>query len=478
MKRAVLTGANDPNAHAQLISDLLARNKLSAAETASRKAVKKFPDHVPLHLLRAQILGQSGKFQPARHLLQKLVTRTPDIAPAYTLLGIIDSEQGLDDDAIANFETALRLAPNDCQASYFAASLYLKAMADDKAERALKRTLEISPDHVDALKNLGELMVKTNRYEDAVGYLRRAMSLTRIDDQSAVCLILAETIGNDLATGLEAARHLYAMHPESIGVREAYVFALIRCGELEAAIRLCDEIIAEARNPTTAIAYKASALAESGHEERASELLAMDRFVAEEVLPLPDGWDSIETFNEALVSEICNHETLADHAANRSLKNASDTLELFTGDETGAIKGLREAIHASVETYIPAIAEEEGHPFPEAVPSDFRLEAWANVYPRSGRQLSHFHPEAWLSGVYYPKMPANLPVNDAGAQEGALELGRSYYRLKMSNDVATREILPAPGTLVMFPAFTGHCTVPITSTDETRISVAFNIVPA
>lgn len=400
----------------------------------------------------------------------------PDLAVAYVMLGVIDCEQNLDEAAISNFETAMRIEPGNDQASFFAASLYLKNLAYDDAERTLKQTLAAHPGHLGALKSLGELMVKTNRYEEAVGFLRDVLALSPREVDSAAYLIQAEAIAVDPEVGVATAMQLKPHFRESIDVSEAHIFALIRAGQYEEAIRLCDEVIEKTRNPTSIIAYKAAALVEAHHDEAASECLAMDRFVSVEMLPTPQGYDDIDTFNASLVTQIRQDETLADHASNRSLINASDTLELFTGDETGAVKDLHASIHEHVEEYIETLDAGDGHPFINSKPDEFLIEAWANVYPRSGKQLAHFHPPAWLSGVYYPKVPRKLTVNELGEQEGALALGRAYYRLQAKRESIVKEVLPRSGTIILFPSFVGHNTVPITSTDETRISVAFNVV--
>jgi len=237
-----------------------------------------------------------------------------------------------------------------------------------------------------------------------------------------------------------------------------------------------DGTINKTKNPTTVIAYKASALVGSHQDEAAEECLSMDQFVSAGMLPVPQGYNDIDIFNKRLVEQISDNETLADHASNRSIINASDTFNLFTGDEVGAIKDLRDALQLRITDYIDGLNERGQHPFLLSRPKQFQLESWANVYRRCGKQLAHFHPPAWLSGVYYPKVPKNLKVNGHGAQEGALELGRSYYRLQVSREIKLRQILPVSGTIVLFPGYVGHNTVAITDSDETRISVAFNAI--
>jgi len=476
LKKSLIQNPNDLGLHIQFISNLIGAQNYQEADAPSQRALKKFPDSTQLILLRAQVLSNLGKMQPAKHLLSNLIAKQPDVAIAHILLGLIDTEQGADQQAIEHFERAASLMPEDYQANFFAASLYLKHLALEDAERTLKATLRANPGHIDALKCLGDLMINTNRYGEAVEPLQRIFELSQGDDNSAASLVMAESISGATESAVKSGLRFHHAFPQSITLKEAYALALIRAGAHEQALDVCDSIIQDAENPTTGLAYKASALIEGGKKDAAVALLSIDDFVTMEMLPTPNGWADLQAFNEALISQIMNHETLADHASNRSLVHAQDTLELFTGDETGAIKDLKTTIESCVAMYIAALKNGQEHPFRKSQPQNYRLEAWANVYTRAGKQLSHFHPPAWLSGVYYPKMPLNLGTNDAGKREGGLELGSSFYRLDTKHEMETKVAEPVAGSIILFPSYVGHNTIPITDTDETRISIAFNIV--
>ena len=61
--------------------------------------------------------------------------------------------------------------------------------------------------------------------------------------------------------------------------------------------------------------------------------------------------------------------------------------------------------------------------------------------------------------------------------EGWLEFGRAYYMLGAKNEPPLRLVKPEEGLIVLFPAYFGHRTIPF-ETDEERISVAFDVMPA
>lgn len=127
--------------------------------------------------------------------------------------------------------------------------------------------------------------------------------------------------------------------------------------------------------------------------------------------------------------------------------------------------------------YVNALPDDADHPFINTKPDEVVVTCWGNVYDRDGKQLVHFHPPAWLSGVYYPKLPALMKETGPDDMTGGLELGRAYFRLKSAHNPPVRVIKPTEGTMVLFPSYFGHQTIPVSATDEPRVSIAFDIAP-
>ena len=90
----------------------------------------------------------------------------------------------------------------------------------------------------------------------------------------------------------------------------------------------------------------------------------------------------------------------------------------------------------------------------------------------------HFHPPAWLSGVYYPIVPERIKMSAPDDFAGALELGRAYFRLESKNNPPVRVIKPEDGLMVLFPSYVGHQTIPLGKSSTPRVSIAFDLVPA
>jgi hypothetical protein len=85
-----------------------------------------------------------------------------------------------------------------------------------------------------------------------------------------------------------------------------------------------------------------------------------------------------------------------------------------------------------------------------------------------GHQRLHHHPRPWLTGVYYVAAPGGSPP------PGAIRIGPLPAWAGVDPPWPVRDIAPEPGTLLLFPSFFPHETLP-TESDPERVSVAFDV---
>jgi tetratricopeptide (TPR) repeat protein len=81
------------------------------------------------------------------------------------------------DDAIKEYQVALRLRPNESALHDALGELYLNNHTDEDAQRELERALELDPSRTHALYLLGSLYVQKRENEKALSYLERALRL-------------------------------------------------------------------------------------------------------------------------------------------------------------------------------------------------------------------------------------------------------------------------------------------------------------
>lgn len=240
--------------------------------------------------------------------------------------------------------------------------------------------------------------------------------------------------------------------------------------EPEALLELCERALEHRPGACAALYWKAVALALLGRSREAADLMGLERVVRVAPLAAPPGFGGDEAFRAALRSEILANPTLhADPVGHASSEGTRTRVFPMPGDAAGT------ALLLSIRSAVAAYAEafRDGHGFAAARPARATLNAWALIFRGAGRQLVHHHPEAWLTGVYYVAAGGG-----AGAGGGAIRIGSRPLALRdMDTPWQPIEIEPVPGTLILFPSYVPHETLPPEQGTE-RISVAFDVAAA
>ena len=179
-------------------------------------------------------------------------------------------------------------------------------------------------------------------------------------------------------------------------------------------------------------------------------------------------------FNRALAAHVRSHPTLVEAPEGNATRAGLHSGDLLT-EPTGPFDAFETLIRSQVADYIKAIPTQTNHPFFSRPPTRYMLDIWGIVLTGEGHQVPHIHPSGWLSGCYYPQVPASISETDP-AQHGWFEFGRPQPLYQARAEPRVRPVCPREGLLLLFPSFVFHRTVPVTAPDE-RISIAFDVVP-
>jgi uncharacterized protein (TIGR02466 family) len=140
-----------------------------------------------------------------------------------------------------------------------------------------------------------------------------------------------------------------------------------------------------------------------------------------------------------------------------------------------ATNWLRGQVNATVIEYLKAIGID--------FPVDWQIHGWVNINRTGDYHDPHNHPHCYLSGTYYVKVPqaASKRRQRADVRPNHITFYDPRFGINMSsirNDPYLDPeftVLPEPGLLMMWPASLMHFVHPNLS-DETRVSISFNIV--
>jgi len=432
----------DPGVRTNLALALTATGRRSEAISCYGQVVALNPSHGVAHFNMGQLLLQNGQYPEAVLSLEKAAELQPKSAEVHAVLGQGQRLAGDLPAAISAFRVSLSLDRKNAD------NLALLANA------------------------LGEQ--DSSNFVEAVALYREALDIAA--DRGEIWSNLAWTLCeiDDLDGAREAAETAIRRAPKLAAAHYHLGLIEMRGGADQAAEQALRKAIR--LNPRYVRAYSALALVlENLQDDAAVAQLAdpktyVQGFMIDELIAVP----SMADFNDRFVDFIHRHPTLMFDRPNRATTGGSQTLDLV--DETAPImKSFHNAIDQAVRQYLTVMKKGAANNYFRQTPKTWHKTIWAVVLRSGGYQAPHNHPTGFISGVYYPKVPAI--VGKLG-EAGFIEFGPS--NVTGADDQQLSSALrfvgqPKPGRMFLFPSYMWHRTIPFES-DEERISVAFDIL--
>jgi tetratricopeptide (TPR) repeat protein len=144
-------------------------------------AIRAYPQDRPLKILRATLLGESGRVDEAVEQLQALLTKDRPDREIYISIAQVYSQAKRYGDAEQAVRKSLDMTPNaDDQeyALYVLGSIYERQKRYDLAEETFKKVLSVNPLNSSAANYLGYMLADRGvRLEESVNYIKKALEL-------------------------------------------------------------------------------------------------------------------------------------------------------------------------------------------------------------------------------------------------------------------------------------------------------------
>jgi len=177
---------SDSAEYYQTLGNILKKlNKLDEALQALLTAEKLETNNPEIHNQLAVLYYQQQNFDNALKHYAKAVQLKPDYVEAHFNLALLFIQQNNMDAAITQLKNVLTLFPENINAHKLLADLYLNSGASDQStqdalNQAIKHykfILELQPDFVDVINNLGVAYLKLNQGEAAVKCFTKVLSI-------------------------------------------------------------------------------------------------------------------------------------------------------------------------------------------------------------------------------------------------------------------------------------------------------------
>ena len=443
LRQALALNPRDPRQVAALEHNLAVSLKMQKRHADAlllfESARAKVPGMPLLDYNTANTLQEVGRLEEAVELYRRAVARDPLNIQAHRELNTLLYRLGDDENFLKSYDEVAAFYPDAGFASLDKGNyLYLKGKYDEAGE-AFERAARLLPYNVMPHDGLGLILAEKGEFEAAIG-----------EHEIAV-----------------------AMEPENAHAWRNFSQTLLRAGDAKAARTAAERALAIEANNQGALAVWGLALRILG-DAREEEFNDVDNLVRAYEIEPPAGYGDVGSFNRDLNSYLDRiHKDRREHI-DQTLRSGTQTPDKLFGAGHAPVEQLRASIDKAVADYIARLKQDETHPLLKRRRAQFGYtDSWSSRLRDGGFHTNHVHPRGWISSAYYVALPE--AVNDAERQEGWLKFGEPNFDCGIKN-VVRRTVQPRVGTLVLFPSYMWHGTIPFRS-NQSRTTIAFDVVP-
>ena len=444
-------------------------DRMEAALAVRELQARLAPDNAAVRHNLAAILGDMGHAARAEAEARAAFARGGDAPETWLALARALQKLSRYDEADQAYREVLKRRPLDLSALRDQAQLTWMRTGDAGSACALiDQALAARPD----VSPLRALKAKVLTYAGDAPGAYAAMTAGPLNDAEGHLAASRAVVGLDAATALEHARAAVRLAPEPDEVKRGLVEALLACGRADEAAPVLDAMLDRAPLDQTLLAYQATVW-RLLNDPRLATLCDYEAVVRAWRIDTPDGWPDLEAYLADLGRNLRGLHGFKAHPLDQSLRGGTQTsMDLLTCEEP-AVRAFFQAIDGPIRRHM-AFLGQGNDPLRRRNTGAYRIKgAWSVQLQPDGYHADHLHPDGWLSSACYITLPAAVAGE---GREGWIKFGQPG--IPTDPPLEPRHFIrPEPGLLALFPSYMWHGTVPF-SGDETRLTIAFDVVPA
>ena len=446
--------------------------RVDAMFEALSLACKRSPKEVALKEMRADACMQNQKFALAASIYRGMLTLNPQNPNLKMRLAAALQElpSGIDE-AIKLHRQLVNLAPKEAYVHYNLGTALKRKHDFKQALRCYQEAVNLAPKDVHLQMTLANLLFELKNFESAVDALNAVLALNPSQADALERLSYSYKMLLKPDASEQAAKELVTLVGEDVSTLSYLSSAQIAAGNYQAALHSCNRGLDIVPSNRKLLADKIIAISGTKDTATAAKLLNLDQLLQVSTIEVPEGYSSSHDFNLDLVALIDKHPTLDFSGSSHSCHGGATSNEVFNGNST-VLNYLLAAINKAVSSYRDSLSKKSEHPWLTNLPAQTQLNisGWVNRLKSQGYLHSHIHPTGWISGVYYVSLP---PESGDEKNAGCIEFGRAPFFYPEGDQGQIKVVTPVEGTLVLFPSYFYHRTVPFCSSSE-RITLAFD----
>jgi tetratricopeptide (TPR) repeat protein len=253
----------DDEALKALSAVILDKSRLVRIRAASGMAA------IPRSLLDA---GTAAAFDTAAGEFKAILDAWPDNWASHYNMGSFYFSQRDYRQAIACYETAIRLQPRAIQPYVNISFAYHALDLDDKAVQSLRKACEIEPKNLAANLNLGLLLGEMKHFGEAESHLQKAMEL---DPKSAVAIYNLGVINAEsgrMNPAIDYLRRAYGLQPGNPQYGYSLAFYLQQSGNTSDSVNILQRLVRQKTPSIDAISLLGDSYLKQGKIKEARTL--------------------------------------------------------------------------------------------------------------------------------------------------------------------------------------------------------------
>jgi len=416
----------------------------------------------------ASVQLELGAAEAAEAMFDALVSSGND-GPAFRFMRArARLELGRIDEALDDLQISYASGPGNVCLRAYAGALWMTA-----DQEGFEQLLASAAEQSELAVTAADLYRQGGQAEKAIEVLQAARGKFSLPADAWTVEATAWIDLNEPQAAERAARKCLAEEPQNRIVRGSLITALLMQGKADEALEFTMPMRKAEPNDQHWIACEATALRILG-SDRYGQLVDLDRFVRPYELPVPDGFDDIESFNHAFLQALDKWHLYKTHPLEQSLRDGSQTPRDLTTIDDPIIRAFVKALDEPIRQYIEDVGSGDDHPLTARNTGNYKITgSWSVKLHGGGWHVNHVHPEGWISSSYYVAVPEETRIGDD--HSGWIKFGEPPFETDPPTP-PQKWIRPEAGLLVLFPSFLWHGTAPIHD-GSVRVTAPFDAVP-
>ena len=441
--------------------------------------LEKLPEAATLHYALGQLSRERGDFATANEAYERARQLGFTSAELFRNNAEALLEVGRPLEAAAFARDGLAHYPTDITLHQVATRLHVESRAPGDPVGELIKAARFQQTNAALWETAIGFLKYLDRPDDEQQLLKEALASGSPKTPRLLSLeAIAQADAGNKDQMISTYERLLSRFPDDASVKFDFAIQLLKASVPERANQLFDEVLKESPLDQMALGFKSTAL-RLMDDERLNDLVDHEAMVFKIDVPAPDGYPSrAEYFAEVAAVLESLHHTHA-HPIDQSVRGGTQTNGFLFRIAHPVIKQLEQQIRHAVEEALNRFPTNSMHPFWRRHVAGTRAAdivfsgAWSVRLSAQGFHTNHMHPKGWISSALYIAVPDE--VSGATDDAGYIQFGAPEEKLGLDLP-PVRTVKPEVGSLVLFPSYMWHGTIPFSSAHP-RITVAFDIVP-